>query len=129
MNENDYKFEQGTDAALNELMEILRKIPKNKITTLNMPQYKQALISIDKITKFIKKDCPDAEITVDFDELTETSLCLRIVAGELNVYKIDEFCKAIEPASTMNVIPRLDEKLEIGFTYEKVCIPAPPISN
>ena len=129
MYENDYEFAPETDAALNELMSLLGNIPKNTVTMLNMPRYMQAVISIDKIVKFIKGDCPDAEVTIEFDGLTGTCLCLRIIADEFNVYKIGEFCKAIEPADTMDVIPRIDEKLEIGFTYKQVKMPVPPASN
>lgn len=125
---NEYNNEEY-EAALEELLGILGNIPKASVTMLNIPRYMQAIISIDKIVKFIKDDCPDAEITVEFDGFTGTCLCLRIIADELNVYKISEFCNAIEPANTMDVIPRLDEKLEIGFTYEQVKIPVPPTSN
>lgn len=129
MYEDDYEFDPETDETLNELMGLLKKIPKNTVTMLNLPRYKQAIASIDKIVKFVKIDCPDAEVTVEFDGLTGTCLCLRIIAEELNIYKIGDFCKAIEPANTMDVIPRLDEKLEIGFTYEQVKIPVPPASK
>ena len=126
---NEEYINEEYEAAIDGLLEILGKIPKANVTMLNMPRYMQAIISIEKIVKFIKSDSPDAEITVEFDGLTGTTLCLRIIADELNVYKINEFCKAIEPANTMDVIPRLDEKLEIGFTYKQVKIPVPPASN
>ncbi len=129
MSENDYEFDPETDAALNELMKLLGRIPKNAVTMLNVPKYGEAIRSVNQIIKFVKADCPDAEITVEFDGLTGTTLCLRIIADGLNIYKVNEFCKAIEPANTMDVIPRLDEKLEIGFTYKQVKIPVPPASN
>ena len=109
------------------LSEVLQNKPKQYMTMLNIPRYAQAAESIKKIVTFVKKDCPDAEIKVYFDELTGTSLCLKIIADEFNVYKIKDFCEAIEPANTMDVIPRLDEKLEIGFTYEQAKMPMPPI--
>lgn len=129
MHENDYNFDPATEAALEELMGLLGKIPKNTVTMLNVPKYGEAIRSANQIIKFVRSDCPDAEATLEFDGLTGTTLCLRIIADELNIYKIGEFCKAIEPANTMDVIPRLDEKLEIGFTYEGIRIPVPPASN
>ena len=123
------EFDPEADGALEELMGLLKKIPKNTVTMLNVPKYTEAIRSVNQIVKFIKSDCPDAEITVEFDGLTGTCLCLRIIADELNVYDISEFCKAIEPASTMDVIPRLDERIEIGFTYKQVKIPVPPAAN
>ena len=113
-------------AALDDLMELLKKMPKQHITMLNLPRYAQAVLSINKIVSFVKNDCPDASAEIYFDELTGTCLCLKIIADEFNVYKIKDFCKAIEPANTMCVIPRLDETVEIGFTYEDTQIPAPP---
>ena len=112
--------------ALDELMEILKRMPKQHITMLNMPRYAQAVQSIKKIVAYVKNDCPEAEVEVFFDELTGTSLCLKIIADEFNVYKIKDFCKAIEPANTMCVVPRLDCTVEIGFTYEGAQIPVSP---
>lgn len=126
---NEEYINEEYEAAVDGLLEILGNIPKTSVTMLNMPRYTQAIISIEKIVKFIKADCPDADVTVEFDGLTGTTLCLRIIAEELNVYKVNAFCKAIEPANTMDIIPRLDEKLEIGFTYKHVKIPVPPASN
>ena len=114
------------EEALESLMDLLRSMPSQKLTMLHMPKYSQAVRSIASIVNYVKKDCPDAVAEVYFDELTGTSLCLKIIADELNVYKIRDFCKAIEPANTMCVIPRLDSTVEIGFTYEGVQVPVPP---
>lgn len=116
------------ERALDELMEILSKMPTKHLTILNMPRYAQALESVKKIVAYVKSDCPEAEVEVFFDELTGTSLCLKIIADEFNVYKIKDFCKAVEPANTMCVIPRLDETVEIGFTYEDTKLPLNPES-
>lgn len=129
MYENDYEFDPETDAALNELMGVLGKIPKNTVTMLNSHRYGEAIRSANQIIKFVKADYPDAEVTLEFDGLTGTSLLLTIVSYGVNIYTIKDFCKAIEPANTMDVIPRLDEKLEIGFTYKNVRIPVPPVAN
>lgn len=120
---NDNQFDAEQQEAVDELVELLKNIPEQRITMLNMPRYAQAVQSIIKIVKYIKSDCPDAEAEVFFDELTGTSLCLKIIADEFNVYKIKDFCKAIEPANTMCVIPRIDSTVEIGFTYEEAQIP------
>lgn len=109
--------------ALEELMEILKKMPKHHLAVLNTPRYAQAVESIKKIIAYVKSDCPDAKVEVFFDELTGTSLCLKIIADEFNVYKIKDFCESIEPANTMCVVPRLDCTVEIGFTYEGAQIP------
>ena len=66
MYDSDYEFDPETDTALNELMSLLGNIPKNTVTMLNMPRYMQAIVSVDKIVKLIKDDCPSAKITVEF---------------------------------------------------------------
>lgn len=113
--------------ALEELMDILKKMPKQHITMLNLPRYSRAMQSIKKIVAYVKSDCPDADVEIYFDELTGSTLCLRIIADEFNIYKIKDFCKAIEPANTMSVVPRLDSMVEIGFTYDDAKIPVPPV--
>lgn len=122
--ENDFNPE--TDEALNELMSLLGRIPKNAVTMLNVPRYTEAVRSICQIVKFVKVDFPDAEATVEFDGLTGTSLLLTIVTDGVNVYKIKEFCDAVSVASTMDIVPLSDEKVQIGFTYEKIKVAVPP---
>lgn len=114
------------EAALDSLMQLIDRVPKETVKMLCLPRYKQAVESINDIITFVKSDCEDAEVSMYFDKLTGTSLCLNIVADELNIYKIKAFCKAIEPATTMCVVPRADGRLEIGFTYEGAKIPLPP---
>lgn len=122
------ELDPEANAALESLMDLLRnKMPKEYITMLNMPRYSEAMQSISKIVAYVKDDCPDADVEVSFDALTGTSLCLKIIADEFNVYKIKEFCEVLKPANTMCVIPRLDSTVEIGFTYEDAKIPMPPI--
>ena len=122
---NDHPRSEEHDA-VDELLELLKNIPKNRVTMLNLPRYSKAIQSIKSIVKYVKDDCPDAEVNVYFDELTGTSLCLTIIADELNVYRVKEFCAAIESASTMCVIPRLDSCVEIGFTFEDAQVPVKP---
>ena len=110
---------------LEDLMGLLSNMPKKYVTMMNLPRYAQAIQSIKRIVEYVKKDCPDADAKVYFDELTNMTLCLKIIADEFNVYDIEAFSKAISLASTMCVIPRTDAKLEIGFTYgdTKIRIP------
>ena len=128
MYEND-EFCPETDPILEHLIELLGKIPKELVTMLNVPKYAEVVTSVSQIVDFVRQDCPDAEVSVYFDELTGTSLCLKIIADELNVYKIKEFCAAIEVASTMCVIPRIDSRVEIGFTYEDTKLFIAPIGD
>lgn len=129
MYEDDYEFDQETDAALDELMEMLGKIPKNTVTMLNVPIYKEAVRSANQIVKMIKEDYPDAEVTLEFDGLTGTSLLLTVVSDGANIYAVKDFCSALSAASTMDIVPLNDGKAQIGFTYRKVKIPVPPASN
>jgi beta-lactamase class D len=123
---NDEMLTPEHKEALDELMSLLKKMPKEHVTMLNLPRYAQALNSINKIVNYVKGDCPDAEVKVFFDEITGTCLCLEIIADELNIYKIQEFCEAIAPASTFSVTPRLDYMVEIGVTYEEAKLPMKP---
>lgn len=116
-------------ALVDWLVDILKQMPKQHLTMLNAPRYVDALRSINQIASFVKADCPDAKIEVYFDELTGTCLCLRIIADEFNVYKVEEFCEAIEPANTMCVVPLADGSLEVGFTYEDAKVPMPPMTG
>lgn len=119
-------FEDENIDAAESLIEFLKESTAQRMTMLNAPRYSQAVRSIAQIVRFVKEDCPDAKVEIAFDDLTGTSLCLTIIADELNIYKIKDFCVAIECADTMCVIPRLDSTIEIGFTYEGAQIPVKP---
>ena len=123
--END--FNPKDDEPLNELLNILGNIPKNVATMLNVPGCVKEMQSIAQIVKLVKVDFPDAEVTVEFDGLTGTSLLLTIVTEGVNIYKIKDFCDAVSVASTMDVVPLSDEKVQVGFTYEKIKIAVPPM--
>ena len=119
-------FDPETDAALSELIRLLKKIPKNAVTMLNVPKYAEVIRSANQIVKFVKEDYPDVEASLEFDELTGTTLLLTIVSDGVNIYAIKDFCKALSVASTMDVIPLSDGRIQIGFTYNEVKLPVPP---
>lgn len=125
--END--FNPDTDEMLQELMSLLGSIPKNTVTMLDIPKYADAIRSITQIIKFVKEDFPEAEANIAFDELTGTTLILTIVTEGVNVYAVKDFCSALSVASTMDIVPLNDGKVQIGFAYRKVKIPVPPASN
>jgi hypothetical protein len=127
----DEQFDELADdenlGEIDALIELLReKMPKQWITVLNIPRYLEAMNSVESIVRIVKEDCPNAEVRVYFDELIGTALCLSIVADVVNVYHLGAFCRAVAPATTMEVIPRIDERLEMGFTYQGVKFPLAP---
>lgn len=125
--EENFELSPEMDDALEELMDLLRKLPKNVLLMADPKRYAEAVKSANVIVSFVKEDYPSAEVRMDFDELTGSSLLLTIVTSGANFYDIQDFCKAIAPANTMDIEPRSDGKIEIGFTYEDVrkAVPAP----
>lgn len=127
MHEENQEFDQAfEESMLDDLRGILSKLPKNTVTMLNMPKYTEAMRSVMQIIKFVRKDFPDAEVDLKFDEWTGTTLILTIVAEGMNIYAVKEFCEAISVASTMDVVPLDDGKIQIGFTYRKMKVAVPP---
>lgn len=117
------------DEILDELMALLGSVPKNAVTMLNIPKYADAIRSVTQIVKFVKEDFPEAEAKIDFDELTGTTLLLTIITEGVNIYAIKDFCEALSSASTMDIVPLNDGRVQVGFTYRKVKVPVPPTSN
>lgn len=118
--EEDFELSPEADAALEELMDLLRKLPKNVLLMADPKRYAEAVKSANGIVKAVMEDYPDAEIELDFDSLTGSSLLLKIVADGASIYDIKAFCQSIAPANTMSIEPRTDGKVEIGFTYQGV---------
>lgn len=125
--ENDFNPEN--DEILDELMALLGSIPKDTVTMLDIPKYADAIRSVMQIVKFVKEDFPDAEVDLEFDALTGTTLLLTIITEGVNIYSIEEFCRALSVASTMDIVPLEDGKVQIGFTYRKIKVAVPPASN
>ena len=123
------EFNPENDEMLDELMALLGNIPKNTVTRLNIPKYADAIRSITQIVKFVKEDFPEAETSIDFDELTGRTLILTIITEGVNIYAIKDFCEALSVASTMDIVPLNDGKVQVGFTYRKVKVAVPPASN
>lgn len=125
----DFDFEDmdlDEDPILEDLMEKLRRIPRNTMLVLNLPKYAEAQKAIVSLKEIAIRDYPDAEFEVEFDNLTGTSLCFRIRAFGLNVYDTEKFSSAVSIADTIDIVPLSDEEVEIGFTFRKIRIPAPP---
>lgn len=111
---------------INDLLDELNNLPKHMVLFLNMPRYEQAVRAIKVIGKFVLDISPDAIIKAEYDGLTGTSLCVRIIADELSVNKMRPFSAALHLTDSMSVMPLIDGNIEIGFTFENVRIPMPP---
>ena len=114
------ELDETTEACLESIKYLLDKLPKQYMMTVNQERWLAAVKSIGEVVRLVKNDEPDAEIRLDYDELTGTSLCLFILANELGVDDVDDFCKAIQPANTMSVVPRIDGRIEFGLAYDCV---------
>lgn len=125
--EEEFELSPEVDAALEDLMGLLSKVPKERFLIADPKRYAEAVQSANAIVSFVKQDYPDAEVKLEFDELTGASLLLTIITEGANIYNIAKFCEAIAPADTMDIEPRNDGRVEIGFLYRKVRKAMPPV--
>lgn len=126
--EEDFELSPEEEAALEALMGELRSLPKHALLMADPKRYAEVVKSANAIATAVKEDYPDAEVKLDFDKLTGSSLLLTIITEGANIYNVKKFCEAIAPADTMDIEPRNDGKVEIGFLYKKVRKPMPPIT-
>lgn len=125
MNENEKNYDDMTDEEIDEgiegLLELLReKIPKNIVTGVYFDKLHHAMQSATEIIKLMKKEYPDAEVKFDYDPLFGVDLGLTIIAGGMAVYPMSEFCRAAQSADEMCVSARVDGKVEVSFSYKDV---------
>ena len=118
-------MEENDATKADKLVELLKTIPKERITAVNPVQYAKANESIERIVDFVIEENPDARFEIGFDELTGTSMFLRVSLEYLDVSKLQEFIKAIAPADTMSVC-KYDNAIQIAFTYRDVQYPVKP---
>lgn len=126
--EEEFELSPEVEAALDELMGELRRLPKQAMLMADPKRYAEAVKSANAIAAAVKQDYPEAEVKLEFDQLTGSSLLLTIITEGANIYDIKKFCEAIAPTDTMDIEPRNDGKVEIGFLYKKVRRPMPPIT-
>lgn len=126
--EEEFELSPEVEAALDELMGELRRLPKQAMLMADPKRYAEAVKSANAIATAVKQDYPEAEVKLEFDQLTGSSLLLTIITEGANIYDIKKFCEAIAPTDTMDIEPRNDGKVEIGFLYKKVRRPMPPIT-
>lgn len=126
--EEEFELSPEVEAALDELMGELRRLPKQAMLMADPKRYAEAVKSANAIAAAVKQDYPEAEVKLEFDQLTGSSLLLTIITEGANIYDIKKFCEAIAPTDTMDIEPRNDGKVEIGFLYKKVRRSMPPIT-
>lgn len=123
MHEDEKIREENIQLGIDGLLEILKKVPKSRLLMINGPRHEEAIRSIQQIVEYVRQESPDAEVSVSYDGIIGTCLLLEIVTDMLNIYNIKDFFKMAEAADTMDVVPLLDSKISIGFTYENARMP------
>lgn len=117
--------EEMNEYGLEGLLEILRKTPKDIPLVIDTQRHEEALRSVRQIVEYVRRESPDAKISLSYDEIIGTTLIFTIVVDMLNIYNVKEFFKMAEAANTMDIMPRVDAMVEIGFAYNKVRLIAP----
>lgn len=118
--------EETNEYGLEGLLEILRKTPKDIPLVIDTQRHEEALRSVRQIVEYVRRESPDAKISLSYDEIIGTTLLFTIVVDMLNIYNVKEFFKMAEAANTMDIMPRVDAMVEIGFAYNYVRRIAPP---
>lgn len=130
MKDNEFEFDGfddiGDDGILEDLYEVLRRVPKNTILVMNVPRLIEVQKAITIIKNTVMEDYPDAQFKAYFDDLIGTTLLFEVRAEGLNVYDTNKFAEALAIANTMDVNPLDDDMVEIGFTFCSVRVPCKP---
>lgn len=120
--EDDYQDPPEIEA----LLEMLRRIPKETVTAIDLPQYAIARASIESLIRIISVDYPDANFHIGYDQLLGTSLIFSVETDGINVYDTKELCKALAPVATIDVEPLVNGKVRVNFKYSHVRFFVPP---
>ena len=115
---------------LKDLIEFYKTyMPENVALVKNKERHAEVEVAITEIGEFAKSSDPKANITIEPDELTGTSMTLEIVADLIVVDMIDKFCDALKKADNFEVYPRTDGKIGLGVVFENVFKAAPPANE
>ena len=123
----DDNFDPENTPELEALFALLDQMPKNVVLLLNLPRFKEVQLAITKIVKIACADDPDAEVKMEFDSLTGTTLLLEITADVVSIRKTKDFAQALTVTNTMSAEALRDGRVRLGFTFHDVRLPAPPV--
>ena len=125
MNEDGFENYPEIDA----LCALIRDtMPQNYVLMLNLPRYQKARETISLILQSLDDLDLKEEPRIFFDELIGTSLCVELVSHYMSFDDLQLFANALKGVDTMDISPRLDGTVEVGFTFEGVrfLVPTPP---
>lgn len=112
---------------VDNLLEWYKKLmPKTVYLTKNKVRYNEALKAISEIVSCTVASDSSAEIKVEPDQLTGTSLCVEINASLVIINMLDKFCTALQKADNFEVIPLTNGNVSLGLTFEDVFVPVFP---
>ncbi len=101
-------------------------MPQNVILVKNHKRYDEVKQAIQDIADFVWDTDESAQINVNPDDLTGSSICVEIIASLVVIDMIDKFCNALRKANNFEVYPREDGNIGLGIVFEGVYDPAPP---
>ncbi len=107
------------------LEEYVRLMPKTSYLMKNPDRYPVVEKATHEIANITLKCDEDAKIEIYPDELTGSSLCLKITADIIVMDMIDKFCEALKVADTFETGALTNSQVFIAMTFEDAWIPAP----
>lgn len=111
------------------LDEYVKLMPETSYLMKNPDRYPTVEKAAREIADMALTCDADAQIEIRPDELTGSSLCLRITADLFTIDMIDKFCESLKVANTFEAGALMDGRVFVAMTFEDAWIPAPPASK
>ena len=123
MNE-DYEYTSPEEEALLDLIrKWTDKLPKTNTWIAHPVNYPRATKAISRILEIIRKESPDAEHRIVFDELIGTGMSLMVKDWVYSFYGCKEIAEAISLADSFDIDATIEGEIWLHFGFENTRIP------
>ena len=114
--ENDYSYPE-----LDELTELIRRMPQPKVKSLNVPRLMQLVRTAERLRRLLEKTGEPVGVELGIDELFNLG-SVSVKLDMLTVFEPEEFAALIAPADNFEVYPLTDGTVRLDITFQSVLL-------
>lgn len=101
-------------------------MPKNVALVKDKKRHAEVEQAIKDIASFAYESDEFANVVVEPDDITGSSIMVEITADLVVIDMIDKFCEALRKVDNFEVYAKENGKIVLGLVFEDVFKPAPP---
>lgn len=112
-------FDEQEFEPLEPLMDLLRKISKDRVKTLNIKRYNEMMHTVEGLEQMFEENKSEYKTVIDLFEMFD-SACVRFELDDLTVKDTIRFAELVKYSDNYEIYPRTDGKITFGLVFNSV---------